>query len=76
MEKLIVDRIEEGYAVLEKEDLSHVNVFADALGFSVTEGDILIFDGEKYSKDPDEKDARRQKLLMMQKKLKEKRKNN
>ncbi len=75
MEKLIVDRIENGFAVIEKEDLSHINIDISDFGFSVNEGDVLLFDGEKYIKDETEKDARKRKLLLMQKKLKEKSKN-
>ena len=75
MEKLIVDRIENGFAVIEKEDLSHINIDVSDFAFSVNEGDVLLFDGEKYIKDETEKEARKRKLLLMQKKLKEKSKN-
>ncbi len=75
MEKLIVDRIVEGYAVAEKEDLSHITLPVSQFAFSVAEGDILLFDGEKYIKDEKVEDERRNKLLLMQKKLKEKSKN-
>ncbi|MBQ3136018.1 MAG: DUF3006 domain-containing protein [Clostridia bacterium] len=75
MEKLIVDRIEEGYAVVEKEDLSHITLPVSQFTFPVAEGDILLFDGEKYMKSETEKDERKQKLLLIQQKLKEKSKN-
>ncbi len=75
MEKLIIDRIENGFAVIEKEDLNHVTIDASVFDFSVNEGDVLLFDGERYFKDETEKDERRQRLLLMQKKLKEKSKN-
>ena len=75
MEKLIIDRIEEGFVVLEREDLSCISLPISVIGFTVREGDVLFFDGEKYLKDDNETDKRRQKLLLMQKKLKEKSKN-
>ncbi|MBR6568302.1 MAG: DUF3006 domain-containing protein [Clostridia bacterium] len=75
MERLIVDRISEGIAVIEKEDLSRITVNASEFGFTVNEGDVLLFDGKKYIKDEAEKDERKLKLLLMQEKLKEKSKN-
>ena len=75
MEKLIADRTEKGFVILEKEDLTHISVPVSDFEFSVSEGDILLFDGEKYIKDDTERDERRLKLLLMQKKLKEKSKN-
>ncbi len=75
MEKLIIDRIEENFAVAEKEDLSHISLPLSYFSFPVNEGDVILFDGEKYKKDETEKEGRREKLLLMQKKLKEKSKN-
>ncbi len=75
MERLIVDRIEEGFAVLEKEDMSHMTLTLASLDIPLYEGDILLFDGKKYIKDVQEKQARKDKLLLMQQKLKEKSKN-
>ncbi len=69
MEKLIVDRIEEGIAVLEREDLSHINVAVSDIPFDIHEGCILAFDGEKYALCTDEEEYRRKKILEMQKKL-------
>ncbi len=75
MERLIADRVEEGFVILEKEDLSHISLPLSSFDFPVSEGDVLLFDGEKYTKDKNEKAERRNKLLLMQKKLKEKSKN-
>ncbi|MBQ7118525.1 MAG: DUF3006 domain-containing protein [Clostridia bacterium] len=75
MEKLIVDRIEDGFAVAEKEDLSHIRLPESDFTFDLSEGDILLFDGEKYIKSDTEKDEKKQKLLLLQEKLKEKSKN-
>lgn len=75
MEKIIVDRIEEGFVILEKEDLSHISLPLSSFVFSVEEGDVLLYDGEKYIKDDKEREERRQKFLSIQQKLKEKSKN-
>ena len=72
MKKMIVDRIEETLVVLEKEDLSHISVSVSEFDFPVSEGDILLFDGEKYIKCDDERDEKKRKILLMQQKLKEK----
>lgn len=72
MEKLIVDRIVGGILVLEKEDLSHIEVKSETVPFSVSEGDVLLFDGEKYIKDIDNETVRRKRILEMQEKLKKK----
>lgn len=75
MERLIADRVEEGKVILEREDLTRICIPASSFDFTVSEGDVLLFDGEKYIKDKKEKDERRLKFLQMQKKLKEKSKN-
>lgn len=75
MERLIAERIEGETVLLEKEDLSHFSVPLSLFDFSVKEGDVLLFDGEVYVRADAEKDERRRKLLLMQKKLKEKSKN-
>ena len=75
MEKLIVDRIEDGFVVAEREDLSHIRLPVSDFAFDLSEGDILLFDGEKYIKLDTEKDEKKQKLLLLQEKLKEKSKN-
>ncbi len=70
MEKLIVDRIVEGIAVLEKEDRSHIEMPVDSIDFKVKEGSVLLFDGEKYTLDSNAEDERRKKLFAMQEMLK------
>ncbi len=74
MEKLVIDRITEGIAVLEKDDGSHIQVSLDEIGLQVKEGSVLLFDGTKYTADTDEESERRKKLFAMQEMLK-KRKN-
>ncbi len=72
MEKLIVDRIEEGTAVLEKEDGTYIKMQISDFDFCIREGSILTFDGEKFSLSKDEEEARRSKLLDLQRKLSQK----
>ncbi len=69
MEKLIVDRIEEGIAVLEKEDGTYIKMNATDFSFDIREGNILTFDGGKYSLIKDEEEERRSKILALQSKL-------
>lgn len=76
MEKLIVDRIEDGIAMLEMEDLSHISVSSDSFGVPVKEGDILLFDGVNYTVSEEETEDKKKKLLLMQQMLKKKSKNN
>ncbi len=71
MEKLIVDRIAEGIAVLEKEDKSHIEVPLEKFSFSVKEGSVLLFDGEKFLRDESEEAERRRRILALQSKLKQ-----
>ena len=49
--KLTVDRITEGIAVLEKEDMTHLEVSVDKLPCGVKEGNVLVFDGSTYRVD-------------------------
>ena len=72
MEKLIVDRTEEGIAVLEKEDGTYIRITLTDFDSEIREGDVLIFDGEKYILDKEEKEERRSKILALQKKLSQK----
>lgn len=72
MEKLIVERIEEGIAVLEKEDATYVKIPVIDLCSDLSEGDILTYDGEKYIRNDAEKQERRSKILDLQRKLSQK----
>ena len=64
--KLIVDRIEEGIAVLEKEDFTHIHINLSELPEGTKEGSVLSFDGTTYVPDSDEEERRRQRILEMQ----------
>ena len=67
--KLSVDRIVEGIAVLEKEDMSHIEVELALLPDDVKEGSVLSFDGERYKLDSSEEELRRQRILEKQRML-------
>ena len=58
MEKYIVDRFEEGYAVLEKESGGTVDVSCDKLP-KVKEGDVLSFENGVYTVDVEETEKRK-----------------
>ncbi len=74
MEKLIVDRIIGTIAVLEKEDKNHIELSLKDLSFSIKEGSVLLFDGEKYYLDSEEEKERRSRIFSLQEKLKNKNK--
>ena len=67
--KLIVDRIEEGTAVLEKEDLSRIEIPVSELPEGVKEGTVLLYDGNSYVTDSDEEALRKQRILEKQRML-------
>lgn len=69
MERYIVERITQGTVLLEKEDLSHIEVKLTEFNFEIFEGDILLFDGKGYSKDENSQRVRKEKLLTLQEKL-------
>lgn len=63
MMKFTVDRIEDGFAVLEKDDITHENVPACLLPKGAKEGSVLIFDGENYTLDSDAESEARERIL-------------
>ncbi len=67
--KLIVDRIEEGIAVLEKEDMTRISISAEMLPQGVKEGSILLFDGVNYIIDTEAVSERKKAMLEKQKLL-------
>lgn len=70
MKKLTVDRIEEGFAVCECEDLSHISISVESFDFEVREGMIIrISDDGKYKEDTDEETSMKEKIAALQKKL-------
>ncbi len=61
MEKYIIDRFEDSFAVLEKEDGTIANIDATLVG-RAKEGDVVIFDGKSYTVDKEETQLRRKRI--------------
>lgn len=69
MKKYIVDRIEEGIAVLEKEDMSHIEIPLSDFGIKVSEGNVLIFENGEFTLDEHYEKERRRRLFEKQKNI-------
>lgn len=69
MMKLTVDRITQGIAVLEKEDMSHIEVSLNLLPCGVKEGSVLFFDGEAYRLDSEAENAARERIINKQRSI-------
>ena len=68
--KLIVDRIEDGVAVCEKEDLTRVEVSASDLPENCREGSVLqVLEDGKIILDTETENERRKKLFNLTKML-------
>ena len=71
MEKFIVDRFEEEYAVLEKENMETVDVLKSDLP-EVKEGDVLNYENGIYTVDYEETRKRKELIKEKMRKLFEK----
>lgn len=69
MMRLTVDRIVEGIAVLEKDDLSHTEVSVDLLPDGTKEGSVLAFDGNTYILDADAEAEARARIINKQRSI-------
>lgn len=68
--KLIVDRIEDGVAVCEKEDLTRVEILASELPQNCREGSVLqVLEDGKIILDLETESERRKKLFNLTKML-------
>lgn len=68
--QFIVDRIEEGIAVCEKEDLSHVQIPLSSLPKGTQEGSVIIQDENgNYILDRQTEAERRESMLKLQQML-------
>lgn len=68
--QFIVDRIEEGIAVCEKEDLSHVQIPLSSLPQGTQEGSVIIQDENgNYILDRQTEAERRESMLKLQQML-------
>ena len=64
--RLTVERISEDIVILEKEDMSHIEVEITLLPSEIREGTVLRFDGEKYLVDYDEENETRKRMVNKQ----------
>lgn len=73
MKNFTVDRIEEGFAVCECEDLSYISVPVENFPFEIKEGMMirLLSDGT-YERAEDEEAQMREKIIALQNRLKNK----
>ena len=60
--RLIIDRFEDGFAVCEREDLSHVSVEAGLLPDGAKEGSVIDFSDGVYTIDEAETLKRRREM--------------
>lgn len=67
--KLIVDRIVENIAVLEKEDMSHVEVNCSLLPEGIKEGSVIDYDGTAYRMDYESEQTARARIINKQKSI-------
>lgn len=69
MKKFIIDRVEEGFAVCECEDLSHISVPINNFPFEIKEGMTVILKNGVYECDADAEKELKSKILALHKKL-------
>lgn len=67
--KYIVDRVEKGFAVCEKENMDIVNISLDILPSAVREGSVLLYEDGKYCVLSDEEEERRKRILSLQEEI-------
>lgn len=69
MERYTVDRIEDGIVVLEKEDLTHIELSASDFNFSIEEGNVLLFENGRFTVDEAYESERRRRIFSKQKNI-------
>lgn len=65
---LIVEKIEGNIVTIEDDD-NHFNINKTDISTDVKEGDIILFSNGEYTVDKGATDARRKKIIEMQKKI-------
>ena len=65
---LIVEKIEGNIVTIEDDD-NHFNINKTDISTDVKEGDIILFSNSEYTVDKGATDARRKKIIEMQKKI-------
>ncbi|MBR6619711.1 MAG: DUF3006 domain-containing protein [Clostridia bacterium] len=69
MKKLIVDRIEDGFAVCENENGEMIELDFFYLPYGAKEGSVLVENNGLYELCPEEENERREKLFNLQESL-------
>ena len=69
MERYTVDRIEDGIVVLEKEDLTHIELPASDFDLSIKEGNVLLFENGRFTVDEAYESERRRRIFNKQKNI-------
>lgn len=64
--KLIVDRITENIAVLEKDDLSHIELDVSLLPKGTKEGSVIMYENGVYTIDDSDEEERRKRIFAKQ----------
>ena len=64
--KLIVDRITENIAVLEKVDLSHIELDVSLLPKGIKEGSVIMYENGVYTIDDADEEERRKRIFAKQ----------
>ncbi len=71
--RFTVERMGDSFAVLESEDMTHIEVDLCILPDNIKIGNILIFDGKKYTVDYDDESETRKRIAEKQKSIFKKR---
>ena len=64
--KLIVDRITENIAVLEKDDLSYIELDVSLLPKGTKEGSVIMYENGVYTIDDADEEERRKRIFAKQ----------
>ena len=67
--RLVVEKISEDFAILEKDDLSHIQVDISLMPSGLKEGNILIYDGKEYHIDTEAEEQIRKRIIQKQRSI-------
>ncbi len=63
MKRLIVDRVEGGFAVCQTEEEAIINISLSDLGFEVREGNVIIENNGAFELSAQEEESRKEELF-------------
>lgn len=67
--KFVVERISEDFAILEKDDLSRIQVDISLLPSGLKEGNVLFYDGKEYHIDAEAEEQIRKRIVQKQRSI-------